>query len=80
MTKLEKRKTRLVFQTADEIREQGKHRQVIVEAHAGYCTVRLAGLRRGYDISYGAIFHQAVKMSVAADRAAKKAGRLCGSQ
>ncbi len=77
-SKLANRKSKLVFVTADEIRERGKYRAVIVEAHPGYATLRLQGLRKSFTLPYGAIYGLAVKAAVAAERAekaAKKKGR-----
>jgi hypothetical protein len=73
MTPLSKRKTKLSFSTADEVRERGRYRQVIIEAHPGYATVRLQGMRTGFDVSYAAIYSLAVKQALAAERAAKAA-------
>lgn len=75
MTKLSARKTKLVFCTADEVRERGKYRQVVIEAHTLCCTVRLQGMRKGYLITYGAIYSLAVKQALAAEREAKKKAR-----
>ena len=61
------------FVTEDEVREQGRHRQVVVEAHPGYCTLRLHGLRTGYPLSYAAIYQFAVRVAVEAERKEKKA-------
>jgi len=45
MTALEQRKTRLTFQTADELRETGKTRAVIIEAEPAFAVFRLKGTR-----------------------------------
>jgi hypothetical protein len=78
MTPLSKRKSRLQFMTDDVVREKGKLRQVIVEAHPGYCSVRLSGLRSGFSISYGGIYafaaRRAAEQLLAAKKAAKKKG------
>lgn len=65
MSNLATRKSKLVFTTSDEIREAGRSRAVIIEAHPMLCMVRLAGLRTSYPISYGAIYHAAVKLAMA---------------
>jgi len=75
MTALENRKTRLIFTTADTIRERGKLRPVVIEARPMCAIVRLLGMRTGYPISYGAIYHAAARIAVEAERAAKKAKR-----
>lgn len=76
MTKLQERRTRLVFTTADEIRERGKYRPVVIEARPGCAVVRLLGLRTSYTITYGAIYHAAARIAANEARAAKKAQRI----
>ena len=71
MTSLAQRKTRLVFETDDFIYERGHQRQVIVEAHPTYATVRLKGTRHGYPICYAAVYHAAVRLAVEEQRAVK---------
>ncbi|MDR3799707.1 MAG: hypothetical protein P4K93_16255 [Terracidiphilus sp.] len=71
MTSLAQRKTRLVFETDDFVYECGHQRQVIVEAHPAYATVRLKGTRTGYAICYAAIYHAAARLVVEAERAVK---------
>ncbi len=76
--KLAKRKTRLIFTTCDTIRERGKLREVVIEAHTYTCRVRLAGMRTAFEISYGAIYHAAARIAAdkaKAERKAKRAGR-----
>lgn len=77
MTSLEKRKTRLIFQTSDVVRERGRLRQVIIEAETNFCFVRLSGMRRAsaFPISYAAIFHAAAKIQVERQRAERKQKR-----
>ena len=75
MTPLSKRKTKLVFVTADEVREQGKYRAVIIEAHPRWATVRLQGMRKSFIVSYAAVYSLAVKQALreaAIAKAAKK--------
>jgi hypothetical protein len=72
MSKLAKRKSKLVFETEDTVRERGKHRQVIVEAHVGYAVFRLKGLRTGYTGSYGGIYQFLVRQAVEKARLEKK--------
>ena len=59
MTTLSNRKTRLVFETADTVRENSKLRAVIIEAQPMIAYVRLKGTRRAFPISYAAIYHAA---------------------
>lgn len=75
MTALRERKTRLVFETADTIREQGKLREVVIEATPHYALVRLKGTRKAFPISYGAIYHRAAALAAEEARAAKKGRR-----
>lgn len=79
MSRLSKRKTKLVFITESLIREVRTYREVMVEAHPDYAVVRLRGLRKSYPITWASIFIAAVKIDVertrAEKRAAKKGGR-----
>ena len=72
MTHLKERKTRLIFTSADTIFETGQHREVVVEAHPLHATLRLKGLRRGFDVPWSAIWGMAVKAQVDRERAEKK--------
>jgi hypothetical protein len=80
MRSLAERKTRLVFETADVVHECGHDRQVAVEAHPGYAVVRLKGTRQGYCISYGAIYHAAVRLTVQGESGPRKATRKRGAR
>lgn len=73
--RLEQRKTKLSFQTGDVVRERGKLRQVVIEAHPLYAEVRLSGLRSKYLIPWSAIHGAAVKMYVEAARREKAAAK-----
>ena len=77
MTKLSKRKSRLVIETCDTVRERGKLREVIAEPDPQGYTValRLKGLQTRYDISWGGIYNAAVKIAVDKQRAERKARR-----
>lgn len=76
MAHLEKRKSRLTFTTADTVRERGKLREVVVEATTPYwATVRLAGMRKSYKVSFASIYTLAVKQEVEKQRAEKKAAK-----
>lgn len=72
MTRLDSRKSQLKFITSDCIREQGKLREVIIEGNPFYCTVRLKGLRKGFDISWAGIYNQAIQKHVERQRAERK--------
>lgn len=78
MTPLSKRKTKLQFITANEVRERGRYRQVIIEAQPQYAVVRLQGMRKGFVITYAGIYDAAVKIAVAAERAEKAAKKKAG--
>jgi hypothetical protein len=75
MTRLSKRKTRLVITTEDLVRERRKLREVVVEAHPHHAEVRLLGLRKSYVISWAGIYNLAVRNAVEKERAAKKAAK-----
>lgn len=80
MTRLTERKTRLIFTSADVVRERGRLREVIIEAKPMYAEVRLAGMRTSFPISYAAIYHAAGRIAAERARAEKKAqsmSRLC---
>jgi hypothetical protein len=74
--KLANRKTRLVFETAAEVREWGTrstrrvpvYRPITIEAHPSYCVFRLKGTRQGYAASYQQLYDCAVKMHVEQQR------------
>lgn len=74
MSLLAERKTRLVFETENSIFERGRARKVIVEARPAYARVRLKGYRRGFLISYAAVYHAAVRMAVEEERKAARRG------
>jgi hypothetical protein len=80
MTPLSKRKTRLSFITADEVREQGRYRQVIIEAHPGYAVIRLHGLRRAFTLTYGAMYQFSVRQAVEQARREKAAKKQRGAR
>jgi hypothetical protein len=67
MTRLEKRKSRLIVETSDTVRERGKLRAVILEPSPYLVAVRLKGLRQRYEVSYAGIYAFAAR--IAADKA-----------
>jgi hypothetical protein len=77
MTKLPGRKSRLMIETSDTVREKGKLREVIVEPDPQGYTValRLKGLQTRYEISWGGIYALAVKLAVERARAEKRKNR-----
>lgn len=80
MSHLADRKTRLVFTTSDTVRERGKYREVVIHAAPAYCVVRLAGMRKAFTISYGAIYHAAAKAEAVRARAEKLTAKRKGSK
>jgi hypothetical protein len=80
VTSLAERKTRLVFETSDQVRECGAWRPVIVEAHAGYAVLRLKGLRGRFEICYGTVYQQAARIAAERARAEKKAAKKRGGK
>ena len=75
MTRLSERKSKLLIQTSDTVREKGKSREVIIEPLPHYAVIRLKGLRSRYEISWAGIWNAAVKIEVERQRAEKKAKR-----
>lgn len=75
MTSLSKRKTKLVVEFSDAIRERGQLREVTMELTPYGITLRLKGMRQKYEISPGAIYNLAVQRHVERERAARKAAR-----
>ncbi len=73
MTALNKRKSRLTFETSDAVRERGKLREVIIEATEYTASVRLKGTRKRFEISWAGIYNHAVRVAVEKARAEKKA-------
>lgn len=75
MTRLSKRKTRLVITTEGLVRERGKLREVVIEAFPHHAEVRLLGLRKSYAITWAGIFSKAVAIAVELERAEKRAAK-----
>ena len=78
MSKLTTRKTKLMIETADTVRECGAYREVILEADSRtptLLTVRAKGLRTRYTVEASTVYHLAVKLYFEQKRREKKAGR-----
>jgi len=77
MTKLPGRKSRLMIETSDTVREKGKLREVIVEPDPQGYTValRLKGTRARFEIAWNQIYLAAVKIAVERQRQERKARR-----
>lgn len=71
MRKLATAKTKLTFETADEQRERGRYRQVVVEAKPTHAILRLKGMRKTVTITWAGIWSYAVKLEVEHARALK---------
>jgi len=72
MTALNKRKSRLTFETADTLFECGSNRAVVIEAEPEYITLRLKGLQHRVSIAWGAVYHFAARIEADAARKEKK--------
>lgn len=66
MRSLEKRKSKLMFETTSLVRERGRYRPVVIQAEPDFARVRLKGTRHFVDVSWEGIYHFAAK--VQADR------------
>jgi hypothetical protein len=75
VSKLEKRKTKLTFETADEMRERGRYRQVIVEAKPTFAVLRLKGTRKTVTITWAGIYNYATRLEVEHALALKAAAK-----
>ena len=80
MTSLDKRKSKLVFETCGLVRERGKYRQVVIQAEPHYAIIRLKGTRTTFPISYEAIYHHAAKIQSERVRAEKRAAKKGGKR
>ena len=80
MRSLAERKTRLVFETSDQVRERGAWRSVIVEAHPGYAVVRLKGLRGRFEICYGTVYQEAARIAAERKRRERAASKRKGGK
>lgn len=75
MTRMSERKSRLLVEFSDSVREHGKNREVTMEFSPYLVTVRLKGLRTRYQISPAAIYNRAVMIEVDRRRAERKAAK-----
>ena len=73
MTALSKRKTRLVVEFSDAVRERGKLREIIMELTPYGMRIKLKGMRQWFDLSPASAYNQAVLKFVAAQKAEKAA-------
>ena len=75
MTTLRTRKTRLSFETDQEVRYRGKMRPLIVEPSPWFCVVRLKGTRLRYEIPWYAVFMKGAQLLADKQREDRKAAR-----
>jgi hypothetical protein len=75
MTTLRDRKTRLTFETDQELRYRGKLRPVIVMPQPWLCAVRLKGTQTTYEISWETIFKHAAQLAANRLREERKTRR-----
>jgi hypothetical protein len=71
MTTLSQRKTKLTFETDNSLRG----RALVVEPQPLYCSIRLKGTRKRYDINWETIFYHAAEIAADRLRAERKAAR-----
>ena len=76
MTTLSERKSRLVVEFSDAVRERGRLRPVVAELRPWGMTIRLKGMRQSYEVSAAAVFSLAVKQFMAQQRAEKKVRKV----
>lgn len=75
MSKLCERKSRLVAEFSETIRERGRSREIVVQLSPYNIRVKLKGCRQWYDLSPASCYNLAVAKEVARQRAEKKAKR-----
>ncbi|MDE2020841.1 MAG: hypothetical protein KGJ13_10940 [Patescibacteria group bacterium] len=70
---MDQRKSKLVVEFSDCVRERGRLREVTMEFSPYGIHVRLKGMRQGFDVSPASVYNLAVSKFVTAKRAEKKA-------
>lgn len=73
--RLAKRKTRLIFITNQTARYRGKEREIVIEVHPEYASVRLHGTRTRYEVSWRGVFDLAAEIYARREQAQKKTER-----
>ena len=73
--KLCDRKTRLTFITNSCARYRGKDRSIVVDVFPDYATVRLAGTRTRYEVSWRGVFDVAAEIYARRERERRQADR-----
>jgi hypothetical protein len=72
MMRVAQRKTRLIFETDDFIFERGQNRQIVIDARASYCLMRLKGQRRAISAPYALLYTTAARTIAEMERRQKK--------
>lgn len=72
MTKMSTRKSRLLVEFSDAVRERGRLREVTMEFSPYGIKVRLKGMRSSYEISPASVYNSAVLKDVERKRAERK--------
>jgi hypothetical protein len=78
MTKLIKRKSRLIFETENVVWERRKNRPIIVEPKPDYMLMRIKGTRSVWSISYTSCLNLAIhneKVRKQLEKARQKKGK-----
>lgn len=75
MKKLASAKTRTIFETSGNLKERGRWRQIIIEAHPQHGLVRLKGTRRALLFSWEGLYIHCAKLEADRVRAEKQAAR-----
>jgi RecA-family ATPase len=73
MTKMSSRKSRLIVEFSDCVRERGRLREVTMEFSPYGIRVRLKGMRSSYEISPASVYNVAVLKDVERKRQERKA-------
>lgn len=75
MSKLESRKSKAIFETANAVWQRRKERQIILELKPGYMLLRLKGTRQVYSLSYTSALNVAIrnhKLRIQLEKAKKR--------
>ena len=73
MSKLCERKSRLIAEFSETIRERGRYREIVVQLSPYNIRVKLKGTRHWYDLAPASCYNLAVAKEVSRQRAEKKA-------
>ena len=73
MTRYTQPRRRFLLETSQAVFEAGALRQVIAEAKDGYVVLRLKGLKSGFAVPWGAVYHLAAAQAAERELRARKA-------